>query len=174
MSREREPVLTANRHSSRGDEAFSNKVPSFTGYVRERVLTSDRGAAGYSVHKSYLCPKRSEQMRRVQVFEDGGQLYTMNENGGAVKLQGCGLCPDEDYFVTLKWDDAACIDKPHEWFFPDHSHKTYYAKAKEVCNTCTRVDECKEYALKYNETIGVWGGTTPETRAEIRRERRKK
>jgi WhiB family redox-sensing transcriptional regulator len=46
------------------------------------------------------------------------------------------------------------------------------AAAKAVCAACPARVACLEWALEAGETEGVWGGTTPGERAEIRRERR--
>ena len=44
--------------------------------------------------------------------------------------------------------------------------------AKAVCAACPVRVRCLEWAMQFNETEGVWGGTTPAERAAIRRERR--
>ena len=44
-------------------------------------------------------------------------------------------------------------------------------RAKAVCATCPARVGCLEWALEAGETEGVWGGTTPEERAAIRRRR---
>jgi WhiB family redox-sensing transcriptional regulator len=46
------------------------------------------------------------------------------------------------------------------------------AAAKAVCARCPVRVRCLEWALAANEPEGVWGGATPQERAEIRRERR--
>ena len=43
--------------------------------------------------------------------------------------------------------------------------------AKSLCNTCEFKDPCLVYALEY-DVDGVWGATTPNERALIRKERR--
>jgi len=39
--------------------------------------------------------------------------------------------------------------------------------AKQACNTCEVVNQCKIYAIKHKEEYGIWGGTTPNDRKEI-------
>jgi WhiB family redox-sensing transcriptional regulator len=43
--------------------------------------------------------------------------------------------------------------------------------AKAVCAACPARVRCLEWALEAGETEGVWGGTTPQERAAIRRRR---
>jgi len=45
---------------------------------------------------------------------------------------------------------------------------TVNAMFKRVCQGCSYIDECKEYALAH-ELHGVWGGTTPHERDAMRR-----
>jgi hypothetical protein len=51
-------------------------------------------------------------------------------------------------------------------------------ETKRIClglddgNPCPLLDACREFALINNERSGVWGGTTPAERVEIRRARR--
>lgn len=39
--------------------------------------------------------------------------------------------------------------------------------AKQVCEGCPVIQECLAHALRVPEDYGVWGGTTPEERAEL-------
>src|SRR5438270_80471 len=41
------------------------------------------------------------------------------------------------------------------------------AAAKAVCAPCPVLRECLDWALHTQERWGVWGGTTPEERAEL-------
>lgn len=51
-------------------------------------------------------------------------------------------------------------------------------EAKAICHgtydgrECPLLAQCLEFALINNERFGVWGGTTPEERRTIRKERR--
>src|SRR6267142_1052116 len=51
-------------------------------------------------------------------------------------------------------------------------------EAKAVCNgtydgrPCPLLSSCLEFALVNNERWGVWGGTTPDERTKLRKERR--
>jgi hypothetical protein len=43
-----------------------------------------------------------------------------------------------------------------------------YGNAKKICQGCDHLIECAEWAIRY-EDHGVWGGTTPADRKNIRR-----
>ena len=64
---------------------------------------------------------------------------------------------------------AACADKPTDMFFPhgeNISQKTQ--EAIKVCNGCPIAVQCLTWAIQ-NEDHGIWGGTTPSERKELRR-----
>lgn len=50
--------------------------------------------------------------------------------------------------------------------------------AKNICKgtydgrPCPLIEQCLEFALVNNERWGVWGGTTPDERTKLRKERR--
>lgn len=71
-------------------------------------------------------------------------------------------------------DRAACRDEDPELFFPTaESDSAAYAPAILVCTRCPARAECLEWALQTGQEWGTWGGTTPMTRREIRRGRRR-
>ena len=45
-------------------------------------------------------------------------------------------------------------------------------RAKAVCRACPVRPQCLDWAVEADERAGVWGGTTPDERAQIRRDRR--
>lgn len=51
-------------------------------------------------------------------------------------------------------------------FFPDTGENSDQAKA--VCDTCPVKAQCLEHAITFPEYHGVWGGTTPTERKQIR------
>jgi WhiB family redox-sensing transcriptional regulator len=64
---------------------------------------------------------------------------------------------------------AACVGKPPDWFFPKGEGGPWtpdYSHAKQVCATCVVRSEC--LAAGINERYGVWGGTTPRQRRDMR------
>jgi WhiB family redox-sensing transcriptional regulator len=66
-----------------------------------------------------------------------------------------------------------CVDYDTEIFFPEEYEPSDVAQAKKVCNDCWIKDKCLAYALSINEKEGVWGGTTPKERRNIRRKARR-
>lgn len=68
---------------------------------------------------------------------------------------------------------ALCADTDPELFFPDdRGGGVTGGEAKKVCARCPARDECLVWALATNQRFGIWGGKSPEQRAEIRKGRR--
>lgn len=63
-------------------------------------------------------------------------------------------------------DHAACRDVSATWF-PGLGERTDPAKA--VCARCPVRADCLDYALTEDIRHGVWGGTSPQERARLRR-----
>jgi len=79
---------------------------------------------------------------------------------------------DKRKLEDMQWmKDAACAETPDVNFYPEESGGAYYA-ARKVCLTCVVKTECLEYAIKYMENYGVWGGLGVRARAKIRQRRR--
>lgn len=57
---------------------------------------------------------------------------------------------------------AACVDKPHSWWFPTGA--TNPIRAKEICASCPVQAECLDFALTTNQQWGIWGGLDVEQR----------
>lgn len=76
-------------------------------------------------------------------------------------------------------DDAPttipCAETDPDLFFPDDetyvvdSSRTRVRLAKALCNSCPVIAQCRNYAVMYFEPDGIWGGTTPSDRQDIRR-----
>lgn len=65
-----------------------------------------------------------------------------------------------EYRVGNWVDDAACADTDPNLFFPKKSDGPA-REAKAVCNGCTVLESCRDYAQKSPVILaGVWGGTT--------------
>lgn len=81
------------------------------------------------------------------------------------------------FLPSPEWhEQAACRGLGSEMFHPptftSHSGRRASAAALEVCGRCPVVEECLDVALSVsNDHHGIWGGTTPQERAEIRRNR---
>ena len=71
---------------------------------------------------------------------------------------------------TRNWvEGAACAQTDPELFFPEKGQPS--ASAKLVCHRCPVVAACLEFALNSPIRVeGIWGGTTPKERQELRRE----
>jgi WhiB family transcriptional regulator, redox-sensing transcriptional regulator len=74
---------------------------------------------------------------------------------------------------SLDWQvDAACRGTDTNGFYLADGERAKRARrreasAKAVCGTCPVVRDCLSWALDTAERWGVWGGTTPEERAEL-------
>ena len=69
----------------------------------------------------------------------------------------------------LNWmDDALCAQTDPDAFHPGHGELNLSKTAIKICNMCDVKEQCLDYALKNNESIGIWGGTGPRTRAKMR------
>lgn len=70
-------------------------------------------------------------------------------------------------------EDAACRGVDPEVFFPIATDGVAgdqeVAAAKAVCARCPVAADCLAWALRAGEAYGVWGGTTPGERRELRR-----
>lgn len=75
--------------------------------------------------------------------------------------------PDED----SSWRDAAlCTVLDHNFFAMG---KANVEESKRYCNEeCTVRESCLDFALRNREEHGVWGGTSPDERRVILRDRK--
>lgn len=69
------------------------------------------------------------------------------------------------------YDHAACRGKPAQWWFPDHAANTRnpYRNARLICSTCPVATECLAVAIVTGEDHGMYGGTSPRERRNLRR-----
>lgn len=65
---------------------------------------------------------------------------------------------------------GACFSTSPSLFFADAQGEGS-DQAIAVCSSCPVRAECLQYALDNNETLGIWGGTTPRQRTRMRRGR---
>lgn len=75
---------------------------------------------------------------------------------------------------------AKCVlfpaNKDYDPFYVDTEEES--GDAKSIClgtddgRECPLLKECLEFAMSNNERFGIWGGMTPEERAQLRKERR--
>jgi WhiB family redox-sensing transcriptional regulator len=79
-----------------------------------------------------------------------------------------------DFTLTVpSWTErAACHDVDAELFFPVSEvgpGARQVAEAKAVCATCPVREDCLAFALAKGLDAGVFGGTTPTERRQLRR-----
>jgi WhiB family redox-sensing transcriptional regulator len=77
---------------------------------------------------------------------------------------------------AVHWTDNAACRAPGtdpELFFPvsetGMAHRQV-TQAKAVCGRCPVAEQCLEWAVRSGEPEGIWGGTTPQERRELRSE----
>tara|TARA_B100001996_G_scaffold132253_1_gene100597 strand:+ start:447 stop:749 length:303 start_codon:yes stop_codon:yes gene_type:complete len=72
-------------------------------------------------------------------------------------------------FDSASWmKDSACKDVDPSIFFVERGESGEEAKA--ICATCPVKQECLDYAIKFNERVGIWGGMSDkQIRQEVRR-----
>jgi WhiB family transcriptional regulator, redox-sensing transcriptional regulator len=63
--------------------------------------------------------------------------------------------------------DRACAGADPEIFFPTTGGPATEAQA--LCNICPHQQPCLDWALETEQTFGIWAGTTPDERAQMRR-----
>jgi WhiB family transcriptional regulator, redox-sensing transcriptional regulator len=67
--------------------------------------------------------------------------------------------------------DAACGDQDLELFYPDPGDLETEQAAKQVCASCPVKQPCLEMALQTGDQHAILGGTTPDERGRLRRQR---
>lgn len=71
--------------------------------------------------------------------------------------------------LTPSWmHGAACLNHANPSIFFEEVRQSIVKEAKLVCKSCAVCGTCLEYAMKHEE-VGVWGGTTTNQRAKVRR-----
>lgn len=80
-------------------------------------------------------------------------------------------------FARPDWHEhAACRgmmlseDDP-DFFIKRGDQLQMLKRVRKVCEECTVVEECLDYALRMNISVGVWGGASANERRVIRKER---
>ena len=84
--------------------------------------------------------------------------------------------PKADVPGDADWGSrAACRSADPELFFPVSGagpSLAQIAEAKTVCARCEVRNECLAFALATGQVYGIWGGTSPEDRAVLRKKAR--
>lgn len=96
----------------------------------------------------------------------------MNQPMEGMRLRQIEVDPND-----LAWRGrAACKGLDPGLFHPDENGGSYFLQvesAQTVCSGCAVRVECLEYAIKYGETKGVWGGMSErERKRETKRRQR--
>lgn len=82
---------------------------------------------------------------------------------------GAGPKPLPDGLDLPVLDDAVCKGHDPAPWFPQTGQSA--EPGKTLCGTCPAQPSCLGWALAKREQLGIWGGTTPDERAEILRQR---
>ena len=95
-------------------------------------------------------------------------MSQLNRIIGGERRNGTTLSDFINMGNERKWmDDAACRETDPDLFYPESAVAN--KDAKKVCQTCSVVTQCLEYALDHPEEWGIWGGTSQEERKVMRR-----
>lgn len=65
--------------------------------------------------------------------------------------------------IRIKKAQSPCVENP-DLFFPESHRIEDHMEAKRLCQSCPRMDECREFAVSNKIRYGVWGGLTPHER----------
>ena len=67
-------------------------------------------------------------------------------------------------------DRAACAGMDTGYFFPEDTGRQHSAiLALRICRGCEVREECLTWAMEKPEIHGIWGGTSPQRRHDMRR-----
>lgn len=47
------------------------------------------------------------------------------------------------------------------------ARRVRHRRAKEICALCVVIEQCRDHALRYQETFGIWGGTAEDERHAV-------
>lgn len=72
---------------------------------------------------------------------------------------------------VLDHDDRACKGEDTEIFFPSGRDAARAEEALAICGGCAHRRPCLEWALKTGQMHGILGGTTPDDRRKILKNR---
>jgi WhiB family redox-sensing transcriptional regulator len=62
---------------------------------------------------------------------------------------------------------AKCKGMGNETFFPARGDTKFLSEAKAVCNACEVSDDCLSYAIRTEQTAGIWGGKSGRERSQM-------
>jgi WhiB family redox-sensing transcriptional regulator len=74
-------------------------------------------------------------------------------------------------FDEWSWQlKGSCREHPLDLFFPDARGRRLLnteEKAKSICRSCLVMSTCRTYALRAQESHGIWGALTSRERANL-------
>jgi WhiB family transcriptional regulator, redox-sensing transcriptional regulator len=78
------------------------------------------------------------------------------------------------YLESAPFDGTQlCKSVDPDLFFPeDYTDRVLVLEAKAVCQGCPLTVDCLQYAMSDSSLDGIWGGTTPQDRKNLRRRKR--
>lgn len=68
------------------------------------------------------------------------------------------------------WTDRAACKGKTELFFIQRGDNVSVSKAKQICQNCPVIEECRNYVLYHPERFGIWAGMTEKDRRHYRLE----
>ena len=67
------------------------------------------------------------------------------------------------------WSDSAACKTMTDLFYPQRGDNDAAAAAKAVCRRCPVKVQCLDFAMTFEESEGIWGGTSGYERRQLRR-----
>lgn len=68
-----------------------------------------------------------------------------------------------------EWQAFAACKGLTDWFFVERGGQGA-SRAKRICAGCPVQEQCLDFAVRNNETMGIWGGKSERERRAIRRQ----
>jgi WhiB family redox-sensing transcriptional regulator len=117
------------------------------------------------VETPYLSPVRNRLLKRNDVpdwlkealKEKGTHPYRASQN--------------QVYGPSLPWQEwALCKGTDIGMWYPERGHPpAWIEQSKALCRQCPVRWQCLEMALATHQDYGIWGGTTPPKRRQLKR-----
>ena len=67
------------------------------------------------------------------------------------------------------WHERAACRGATDLMFPGRGDCAGFARAKALCASCPVAEPCLAFAMEFEETEGVWGGTSGNERRALRK-----
>jgi WhiB family redox-sensing transcriptional regulator len=109
------------------------------------------------------CTGRSSRARRPSTTSSPARLDGPGRPSG---LRQVADTPSPDFHRS---PHRACFGENPELFFPASVISIEVQMAKSICGSCPFVRDCLLWALPIGNLAGIWGGTTEDERAQLRK-----